>query len=125
MSEHLDRLHAAAHRRGQSYEAAAAAWAAYKEYARHVADGLPFPYRLEICDNPTMRPSTHNEQTHIILQAAFSTGRMIRIPGDALCKPRWKFNRHLSDVQPNEAGATCHDCIEIAERLSIVEFQAS
>ena len=40
MSELLDRLHAAAHQRGQSYEVAAAAWATYKDYARRVADGL-------------------------------------------------------------------------------------
>ncbi len=72
-----------------------------------------------------MRPGTHNGQTHIILQAAFRTRQMIRIPGDALCKSRWRFNGHVSDVRPNEEGATCHNCIEVAERLSIVEFQAS
>jgi hypothetical protein len=126
MSVKLTHLHAQLlATRGPGWSAAirAATEAAYRAYAREIAAGLPFPHslvRVERTAFATMAPVVH-----IVPAEDIAIGRLRRHRGDALCKPRWRFNGHLNDVRPNEEGATCHDCIEMAERLSIVEFQAS
>ena len=124
-SERLSRLYAAVHRDGQGYEDASAAWAAYREYAVSVANGLPFPFSIIQAQNPTLRASANNGLNHIVVAESTVMGKLERTAGDALCRPRWQFGGGLTAIRPTEEGATCFKCLAIAERHSIIEWQAS
>ena len=126
MSIRLTHLHAqmlATRDPGWSAELRATAEAAYRAYALKVAAGLPFPHslvRVERTDYTTVPPVVH-----IVPAEDIAIGQLRRLRGDALCKPRWRFSGRLGDLCAVEEGASCYNCLEIAEHLSTVEYQAS
>jgi hypothetical protein len=111
---------------GWSAEIRAGAEAAYRAYALEIAAGLPFPHSLVRVVSSSSSPSgVMPPVVHIVPTENLVIGQLRRVRGDALCKPRWHFAGKLGDLCPVEEGASCYKCLKIAERLSIVEFQAS
>jgi hypothetical protein len=126
MSLKLTHLHAqmlATREPGWSAESRAAAEAAYRAYARAIAAGLPFPHSLVRVERTEFTSAA--PVVHIVPSESFAIGKLRRLRGDALCKPRWRFAGRLGELVPVEEGATCYVCLEIAERLSIAEYRAS
>lgn len=76
---------------------------------------LPFQWRAVSMDNPTQNHTgTTNGADHIVLDEAYSAGRIHRAAGQALCGADTAnlftpaFENHV----------TCKRCLELAERLA-------
>jgi hypothetical protein len=127
MSAKLTGLHAqllATREPGWSAAARAAAETAFRAYAREIVAGLPFPHSLVRVEWRELATTTTPPVVHIVPAEDILLGRLRRLRGDALCKERRRFAGRLGQLVPVEEGASCYTCLEIAERLSIVEYQA-
>ena len=116
-------LYLATREGGWSAEEKAAAEATYRGYAVTIARGLPFLHHLA-----RVAPSYYNTAvpvTHIVCDEKTVRGKLRRLAGDTVCRPRSRISGALSDVRADEEGATCYVCLAIAEAHSSVEQQAS
>ena len=119
-SETLTRLHAATKRRRQGYDRAMAAHRAYAEYVKSITDKLILRWETVGCDNPTQNHTGFtNGEDHLVLREPLVFGRLVREPGDALCKPARRFTANLWCDRAGEQ-PTCKRCVEIAERMAAV-----
>jgi hypothetical protein len=119
MSLNLAQLHAqvlSVRASDWSPEARAAAEGAFRACAVAIAEGLPFPYSL-VRATPS-HLTTNIGAVHIVCAEDSALGKLRRLRGDALCRPRWRFAGCLDELCPTEEGATCYGCLEVAERLS-------
>lgn len=119
--EQIEKLHRAANMRHRDYEQAISDWQAYRLFASELAAQLPMPWQAIACDNPTQNHTGRtNGANHVVLSNEVRLGRLHREKGDALCKPRAKFNGNLFA----EADApTCKQCLLAAEKIVHVRVQ--
>lgn len=82
--------------------------------ARKTADRLPFAHSTAYAYSPHENVGSGGT-SHIIVDEPLQAGRLIRKPGDALCKPAARF--WGLDMRPGRP-AECLRCLEIAERLT-------
>jgi hypothetical protein len=117
MSNILD-LHTAAKRRGGTYEQRKARWAALHAAAAELCQRLPFKWHAVAMDNPTQNHTgVTNGADHIVLDGDFTSGRLHRTAGQALCggdtanlwNPAWNNN------------VDCKRCLELAQRHATKE----
>jgi hypothetical protein len=76
-------------------------------------DRLPFAAHIEHAYT-ARETATYGGGDHIVVDELVRLGRIVRSPGNALCKARRSFNclmRGGEDMTPN-----CKRCIEIANR---------
>lgn len=77
-------------------------------------EGLPFAAHIEHAYTPR-ETATHGGGDHIVVDEFVRIGRIVRSPGNPLCKARrsfWGLCRGGEDHTPN-----CKRCIEIAARV--------
>lgn len=108
-------LHRLASVRGRlGYSERMRRWSALHEAARVLTARLPFKWRGVAMDNPTQNHTGYtNGRDHIVLDEAFSRGRLHREAGEALCGAP---SANLWNPA-YEGRVTCKKCLEMAQRI--------
>lgn len=114
-------LHRLATWRNGSYMQRKGRWAALHAAAAELCARLPFTWHAVAMDNPTQNHTGYtNGADHIVLDEDFTSGRLRRTVGQALCggdtANLWNpsFENHV----------TCKRCLEMAERYAIEQVAA-
>lgn len=109
------------HRRGDAETARlekVAAWRAYQLAMESCRLALPFETDVAYAYLGRMQRGSNDHQggLHITTKAPFTVGRLVRKPGDALCKPAARF-WGLDGGRAGLAYAHCVTCADKVEQL--------